>query len=616
MGLWSSPKVSAIRSNPSCAALCTFGQTETAAAVRKATLVTGDCGVDAGRTRLSRTTCCQTPTPIILYSISTLEIGSRFPDAYRWGRCAFRAKTASGHTYGHNRFDDPSGVAVVRPDAAVNLTPEGLMAHTAIIAQSGSGKSFMLGRFMEEIASRTRARILVLDPNSDFGQFGSVAKEAWKFRDEPREQFLSRWEKVGIVSLTQRPPESFPAEASRFAKPVALAWPSIHKSAQANYIGVSLEAQPAEWLILSAVRNARVRSECPNPYTLDHWRERIKAMIQVVQQGNTEVGMSRWPTAGLVKDQTVDRSLLPLMTLRGKLDRLAESNLWDVAKDGTSVRTVQEHVKALWLPEPGNRVVCLDLGSIGDLDHRSMTAAVALESLWLEAQTAWNEALKRSPEEDHRCPVFIVLDEAHNLAPDGPTRPQATPAVETLVRIAMEGREYGLFLILVTQRPMRVNSNLLSQCDNLCLMKMSNPADVRMIADRFGFVPAGKAERALEYMKGQALIAGQFVTRPVEAKIAPRRTAEGGRSSPRSLAGLVPPATLGRRDTPADSSDSTARGRANHAADWSVYRDQMDSRQGLNPYRLLPSRRVGARNQHHGIHLPRRRDRGRTSSMN
>jgi DNA helicase HerA-like ATPase len=94
----------------------------------------------------------------------------------------------------------------------------------------------------------------------------------------------------------------------------------------------------------------------------------------------------------------------------------------------------------------------------------------------------------------------------------------------------MEGRKYGLFLILVTQRPARVNSNLLSQCDNLCLMKMSNPADVRLVQDRFGFVPSGWAERALSFKQGEVQLSGQFVERPVVAKVAPRRTVEGGRS--------------------------------------------------------------------------------------
>jgi DNA helicase HerA-like ATPase len=47
----------------------------------------------------------------------------------------------------------------------VELLAKGMDTHTAIIAQSGSGKSFMLGRLLEEIAIRTKARFLILDPS-------------------------------------------------------------------------------------------------------------------------------------------------------------------------------------------------------------------------------------------------------------------------------------------------------------------------------------------------------------------------------------------------------------------------------------------------------------------
>jgi DNA helicase HerA-like ATPase len=124
----------------------------------------------------------------------------------------------------------------------------------------------------------------------------------------------------------------------------------------------------------------------------------------------------------------------------------------------------------------------------------------------------------------------VVIDEAHNIAPEQPANDKSAGVVEILTRIAMEGRKYGLFLILVTQRPSRVSSNLLSQCDNLCLMKMSNPADVNLVKERFGIIPPELADKALEFKKGQVVLCGQFVERPVVAQVSPRRTVEGGRS--------------------------------------------------------------------------------------
>src|SRR4051812_12577601 len=70
-------------------------------------------------------------------------------------------------------YGDPS------PRIPVHLRAAGLTAHTAFIAQSGSGKSFALGRYLEEILSKTLARIIILDPNSDFVKISQPERRIW-----------------------------------------------------------------------------------------------------------------------------------------------------------------------------------------------------------------------------------------------------------------------------------------------------------------------------------------------------------------------------------------------------------------------------------------------------
>src|SRR5262249_30330386 len=120
----------------------------------------------------------------------------------------------------------------------VNLRAEGLAAHTAVIAQSGSGKSFMLGRLLEEIASKTMARVLILDPNSDFGQFGAVADEDWKFEGDDPEEFKRRWGQVGCTTVTWRSFQSFPAGLQRHVAFISLSWARLREAAQAAYLGI------------------------------------------------------------------------------------------------------------------------------------------------------------------------------------------------------------------------------------------------------------------------------------------------------------------------------------------------------------------------------------------
>jgi DNA helicase HerA-like ATPase len=113
--------------------------------------------------------------------------------------------------------------------------------------------------------------------------------------------------------------------------------------------------------------------------------------------------------------------------------------------------------------------------------------------------------------------------------------------VERLIQIAAEGRKYGLWLLLSTQRPSKIHPQVLSQCDNLVLMRMNSPADIAELADVFGFAPEGMLRSSRFFKQGEALVAGGFVPVPSIIRMGARLTFEGGGDVPvpeRSAAGL------------------------------------------------------------------------------
>lgn len=94
-------------------------------------------------------------------------------------------------------------------------------------------------------------------------------------------------------------------------------------------------------------------------------------------------------------------------------------------------------------------------------------------------------------------PLLFVCEEAHRYAPAdrtigfGPTR-------RALSRIAKEGRKYGVFLGLVTQRPAELDPTIISQCSTLFAMRMANEHDQALLrsavadagANLLDFVPS------------------------------------------------------------------------------------------------------------------------------
>jgi len=81
---------------------------------------------------------------------------------------------------------------------------------------------------------------------------------------------------------------------------------------------------------------------------------------------------------------------------------------------------------------------------------------------------------------DGAHPLLIVCEEAHNYANADRTI-GFRPAREAISRIAKEGRKYGVFLGLVTQRPAQLDPTLISQCSTVFAMRMANIEDQRIV---------------------------------------------------------------------------------------------------------------------------------------
>lgn len=156
----------------------------------------------------------------------------------------------------------------------------------------------------------------------------------------------------------------------------------------------------------------------------------------------------------------------------------------------------------------------LDLGGFPHQDEASTVALAVLDRLWAQRET--------------RKPLLIVIDEAHNLCPPEPTGPLQAAVVQRLIQIAAEGRKYGLWLLLSTQRPSKVHPQVLSQCDNLCVMKMNSPADLDHLAQYFGAVPRPLFDLVPSFTQGRSLFAGGFSPEPSIVQLGDRITVEGG----------------------------------------------------------------------------------------
>jgi DNA helicase HerA-like ATPase len=164
------------------------------------------------------------------------------------------------------------------------------------------------------------------------------------------------------------------------------------------------------------------------------------------------------------------------------------------------------------------RCLVVDLGSLSTREEQAVAAEAVLATLWR----------RRADRE----PVLVVIDEAHNVCPQKPEDPVTALVTEHAVRIAAEGRKFGLYLLVSTQRPQKVHENVLSQCDNLLVMRMNSLADLGFVGDIFSFVPPTLLERATAFRQGEALVAGKIVSHPCFVRFGARVAEEGGSDIP------------------------------------------------------------------------------------
>ena len=201
----------------------------------------------------------------------------------------------------------------------------------------------------------------------------------------------------------------------------------------------------------------------------------------------------------------LDRGTSAARDLAARLEnlRVTEWSVW--ARQSTAATDVVES-------RPDATV--LDLGGFENPDEPLVVAMAVLDDLWAKRES--------------RRPVLLVIDEAHNLCSPERSDPLHVAVRERIIQIAAEGRKFGLWLLLSTQRPSRVHTSIVSQCDNLALMKMTSPLDLDELAAVFGFVPPAMLARATRFRQGEALFAGGFAPAPSFVRMGERLTPEGG----------------------------------------------------------------------------------------
>lgn len=477
-----------------------------------------------------------------------------------------------------------------------------LGTHTVIIGQSGSGKSSFLGRIIEELLLQTKAKCVILDQNSDFGQIHEANEDIWKkCRYDPLlgcgklpheascEGFKSQWLEVSTCILT--------ATATKFR-------PQPDDIDRQTYVRLNLWWPSLSAEILAEEDNPAVRSELYHchafvkaisyltilKYQAENIDKRKIAFPDTMRKAEKYYNIWRTDIPGQLSSTKENSQLSQAITLEFDTKRLllGVDSLDEHTAATLGLRQIKGSSKAAKLRRPiirfinrrtiiswidrgktaldyvseevgryyfgkyleyralgvlttrpksdiryGDRLLVIDLPSLPDKRTRLLAINSLLENEWEQARSNWQKALDYPANKDNRVPIFIVLDEAHNFLSIDPKSKAEVALREQFRTIAAEGRKYGIFLIIASQRPDKLDSVVLSECENKAIMKLDSGHLLELTSKVLGLesIQPRLIERCIEFGLGRVLITGRWTNGiPTLLYAAARRTVEGGRN--------------------------------------------------------------------------------------
>jgi len=324
--------------------------------------------------------------------------------------------------------------------------------HFAILGTTGAGKSCAVALVLHRILeSYPHGHIVVLDPHAEYhGAFGEMCHVV-----DPAGMSLPYWlmtgEELASVFLGDRVTES-PAE-------VMILLDALLTAKRRSPIGAR---NPDE-----------VSVDTPIPYRLSDLRKALDDQV-----GN----LNR------------SEDVRPFLRLINRLETLMGDPRFAFMFSGTLMRISMVDVIStlLRMPTDGAPLTLVDLSGV--------PSEVVEVVVSLFCRMVFDFQLFAA--EDHSVPVLLVCEEAHRYAP-ARTEQGFRATRRALGRIAKEGRKYGLGLGLISQRPSELDPEILSQCNTVLALRLSNEQDLAYVrgalpddaGDMAGILPAlGTAE--------------------------------------------------------------------------------------------------------------------------
>jgi DNA helicase HerA-like ATPase len=391
-----------------------------------------------------------------------------------------RVRVASKAELGAAFCGEPSRsvrIGCIRQDSTIPAmvrVDELLGKHVAILGTTGTGKSCTTALILRAILERNpAAHIVLLDPHNEY----ATAFSEWAEVISPRNMQLPFWllnfEEIVEVLISDR---SRKAEIEILQELIPIA--------KARYsAGRARDNQPMRRAL---PEQARFTVDTPVPY-------RISDLTGLIDE-----------RMGKLENK---RDLSPYRQLRTRIDSISQDGRYAFMFGSLTVYDGMTQVLSRIFRVPVNNKP-ITIVELTGLPTEIINVVVSVLARMAFDFAHWSEG---------KVPLTLVCEEAHRYVPAA-DHLGFEPCKRAIAKIAKEGRKYGVALCIVSQRPAEVDPTILSQCNTVFALRMSNDRDQEIVTSAITDTGSGLLEFLPSLGQREALAFGDGVALPVRIK--------------------------------------------------------------------------------------------------
>jgi DNA helicase HerA-like ATPase len=353
---------------------------------------------------------------------------------------------------------------------------EMLGKHFAILGTTGTGKSCTVALVLRRILEKNPlAHVLLLDVHREYAQSFRELAEVVTPDNMNLPFWLLNFEEIVEILIGQQPNREPDIEVLRELIPLA----------KARYMANQRRdrSAPAARLPMDA---SNIGIDTPVPY-------RTSDLTGILEEYIGKLEMRG--------------ELAPYKRLKARIESITRDPRYAFMFGSLTVQDTMSQVlsRLFRIPVAGKPIAILELGG---LPSEIINVVVSVLARLAFDFAVWSNG---------KVPITFVCEEAHRYVPIDKTL-GFEPTKRAISKIAKEGRKYGVSLCIVTQRPAELDPTILSQCNTIFSMRLTNERDQDIL--RAGISDA--AASLLEFMStmgtGEAITFGEGVALPTRIK--------------------------------------------------------------------------------------------------